>query len=199
MRALHLLCARVRLLVLSIVLGLSTVATARAEVIPFSNGWSGLLEAGAIAGDFFFSNGLTLDSATSDLDPLPGSGTWTGPGGTIDLDFNSRTLVPNVPFEQYTGTFTITGGTGAFAGSSGGGNYSSIYVTIAGGDTQVTMFSQGEISLIPEPAVWLLLAGGLGLLGFLRIRRAAIIESFSWTVTAESRGRPLSPCGRGRG
>ena len=55
--------------------------------------------------------------------------------------------------------------------ASAAGSFAALVKAISG--SQGTQFSgyQVRVAFIPEPAVWLMLAGGLGLLGFMRIRR----------------------------
>jgi len=178
MRALRSFCVRLRLLVATLILALSIPATAWSAItLPFTNGWEGLLDESTqiVTGDFFFSDPLPLSSATANIDPMVLTATWFTDGGdSITTEFTEGVLVPDVPFTQYKGTFTITGGTGpTYTGSSGGGSYLATFLTLADGTVRVTSLAQGEITLIPEPAIWLMLAGGFGLLGFVRIRRAA--------------------------
>jgi len=74
--------------------------------------------------------------------------------------------------------FTIVGGPG---GTPGGIAYVNFIATAAGSFAALVKATSGgggsgyqvEVTAIPEPAVWLMLAAGLGLLGFVRIRRAS--------------------------
>ena len=61
-----------------------------------------------------------------------------------------------------------------FLDSVGGGDFKAfVFYSAPGIVAKVTAVNSGEIRLIPEPAVWVMLATGFGLLGFVRIRRAA--------------------------
>ena len=81
--------------------------------------------------------------------------------------------ITDVPITGFSHTAGTPGGVDHvefFA--SAAGSFAALVKAISG--AQGTQFSgyQVRIAFIPEPAVWLMLAGGLGLLGFMRIRRA---------------------------
>lgn len=175
MRALQFVSVRLHALVVAAAL-VSGIPSAAWSAILFTNGWEGLLDETTriITGEFFLSDPFPLLTATADINPAARTATWFGPGdASITGQFSEGVPVEDVPFEQYTGTFTIVSGTGAYELYRGGGTYSATFLTLADGSVRVTSLNQGEITVIPEPAIWLMLAAGLGLLGFVRLRRAA--------------------------
>jgi hypothetical protein len=175
MRALQFLSLRLRVFIAAVVLA-SGMPSAAWSAILFTNGWEGLLDDSTqiITGEFFLSDPFPLLTATADINSDVRTATWFGPGGdSITTEFTEGVPVDDVPFEQYTGMFTIVSGTGAYELYRGGGTYSATFLTLADGSVRVTSLNQGEITVIPEPAIWLMLTAGLGLLGFVRLRRAA--------------------------
>lgn len=78
--------------------------------------------------------------------------------------------------EDFTGRFSFTGGTGRYAGATGGGTYvgHSDYTA----DNPLALFSGastldsiGTVTTVPEPETYAMLLAGLGLLGFAAQRR----------------------------
>jgi hypothetical protein len=96
----------------------------------------------------------------------------------IDAFFDASSLlemkITDVPITTLSSTVGTPGGV-AYVDffASAAGSFAALVKAISG--SQGTQFSgyQVRVAFIPEPAVWLMLAGGLGLLGFMRIRRAA--------------------------
>lgn len=75
------------------------------------------------------------------------SGTWTWSHGSDSLTgtFTTLTAEPGfaaTPFSRYTGTRTVTGGTGYFAGATGSGT-AELFLYVTGGDGNGTTFYQG--------------------------------------------------------
>jgi hypothetical protein len=177
MQALQFWFVRLRILIIVLALGAGTGVSGPAwSAIQFSNGFIGTvagdLETGILSGAFLQSFPFPLDTVTADLGA--GTATWVDP----DSDELHLTYVPDdgvflsPALQKFTGTFEITGGTGKFLGNSGSGTFESfVFYSAPGTIALVTGINAGI--LIPEPAVWLILVAGLGLLGFVRIRRAA--------------------------
>lgn len=175
MRALRFLSLRLRLLVATVTLALSIPGPVW-SAIDFSNGLNATLtgdvSTGTLSGTFFQSLPFPLTSSTADLGA--GTATWIDPvGDEIHLTFvGDGGVFLNDFLQKFTGTFDIVGGTGKFLDNTGGGSFEAFFFYSAPGTVaQVTAINVGTI--IPEPAVWLMLAVGFGLLGFMRIRRAA--------------------------
>ena len=65
-------------------------------------------------------------------------------------------------------------GTGKFLDGVGSGDFKVfVFYSAPGVVAKVTASIRARSRLIPEPAIWVMLAAGLGLLGFVRLRRAA--------------------------
>ena len=107
---------------------------------------------------------------------VPTGGTWFGPGGEIQLAFSNVVASEvNAVGRKFAGLLHATGGTGQFEHSTiEDGSFEAFFIFSApnGPLAYATTLSFGKISFVPEPTIWLMLAGGLGLLGFMRIRRA---------------------------
>lgn len=99
--------------------------------------------------NFMNFTGNTLDYAFGAA-AAPGSvasGTWSWTNGTDSLTgtFTTLTAEPSfaaTPFSRYTGTRTVTGGTGYFAGATGSGT-AELFLYVTGGDGNGTTFYQG--------------------------------------------------------
>ncbi len=180
MRAAQAVPHRLRLLVAAAALALSVPTTAWSTLImPFTGGWEGFLDQATqqITGEIVLSDLLPLASATAHLDPAGPyitTSTWVGAGGgLIETAHGAGTLAPNVAFVQYAGSFTFTAGSGPTdSTSTDSGSYLADMLTLANGSGQAAPPAQGDMAGMPELAVWFLLAG-LGLFGFVRLRRAA--------------------------
>jgi hypothetical protein len=162
--------SKARLLIVAFALGVPASAW---SAIQFTNGWNGTQpDPNTLEGTFFQSIPFDLDTATVDL--ANSTAIWTdGDGDQIFTSYVSDSGTPlNAFLTKFTGTFDITGGTGKFLGTDGGGVFEAFFFYSAPGVVaQVTSINAGEITLIPEPATWLTLLGGLGLLGAARLRR----------------------------
>jgi hypothetical protein len=177
MRALIFLSLRLRSLLVVAIFALAAPSVAWSAVA-FSNGsnavLTGDLMTGTLDGVFFQSAPFQLNTSVSNL--AAGTATWFDPiGDEIHLRFAVDDSAFDNPFLQtFTGTFDIIGGTGKFLDSVGGGDFKAfVFYSAPGIVAKVTAINSGEIRLIPEPAIWVMLAAGLGLLGFVRLRRAA--------------------------
>jgi hypothetical protein len=101
-------------------------------------------------------------------------GTGTGSGTfvfTRGADSFSGTIATSATPTGFLVGYTVLSGTGLFAGLSGSGTG---VVTALDPLTSSTVryFEDGSITLVPEPATWLMwLAGGALLLGAARVRR----------------------------
>jgi hypothetical protein len=150
-------------------------------VTEFGNSWTGALSApNLISGPFVSSAppGLVFTSAEMTLaNGIPTAGTWFGPGGEIQLEFTNVVASDvNAFARQFAGLLHVTGGTGQFEHSTiEDGSFQAFFISSApnGPVANATTVSFGRITFVPEPTIWLMLAGGLGLLGFMRMRRAA--------------------------
>ncbi|WP_326532841.1 PEP-CTERM sorting domain-containing protein [Pseudorhodoferax sp.] len=102
------------------------------------------------SGSFSFSQGA--DSLTG---TLSSSGSVIAQGAGFDI------------------VYTVTGGTGVFAGLTGGGNSVARLLGNPNDPPPVSFFEAGIMNLqaIPEPQTGLLLAAGLGFLAWRRLRR----------------------------
>jgi hypothetical protein len=162
--------SNIRLLLVAFALGVPASAW---SAIQFTNAWNGTQpDANSLEGTFFQSIPFPLEKATVDL--VNSKATWIDfDGDKIFTDFvGDGGVFVNSFLQKFTGTFDITGGTGKFAGTDGGGVFEAFYFYSAPGTVvQVTAINAGEITVIPEPATWLTLVAGLGLLGAARLRR----------------------------
>lgn len=117
---------------------------------------------------FTFSS-LTAHQIVNFL-PLPpavenGTFTFTAVGGATLTGTYSGVLLPTANPLVYTvpGTFAFSGGTGQFAGATGGGQLNAL-ILFENGDLESgisTIHWTGELALVPEPTA--LALGGLGL------------------------------------
>ena len=113
-------------------------------------------------------NGPT--TALWDLGP---TGTFFGPGVEFLLAVDPQTgLAP------FYGTSTITGGTGIFAGATGSSSYRGVFNVPAGTATFVerVTISGPNVPAVPEPASWMMMVAGFGLVGA-AIRRRRVPQS----------------------
>ena len=182
MRAVRVVSHRLSLSFVIALLALCGSTPAWSEIITeFANSWSGPASTPNLVSGLFTSTvpaDLVLRTAemTVDTHGMPSGATWVGPGGEIHLEFtNVAATQMNAFAKLFTGVIHVTGGTGQFEHSTiQGGTFNSFFMFSApnGPLASASTFSSGNITFIPEPAVWLMLAGGLGLLGFMRIRRA---------------------------
>jgi hypothetical protein len=164
--------SKVRVLLVAFALGVPASAW---SAIEFTNAWNGTQpDPNTLQGSFFQSIPFDLDNATVDL--VNSTAIWSdGDGDKIFTSYVSDAGTPvNAFLTKFTGTFDITGGTGKFLGTDGQGVFEAFFFYSAPGVVaQVTSINAGEITLIPEPATWLMLLGGLGLLGAARLRRVS--------------------------
>ncbi|RYG23416.1 PEP-CTERM sorting domain-containing protein [bacterium] len=98
-----------------------------------------------------------------------GTGTYTGAGGTLDFEFDLAAGTVNTTV-SYSGAWTMTGGTGTYAGKTGQGTLTINFVTPTTTSDVFTTFS-GDLEAVPEPASMAVL--GLGTAALLRRRRKA--------------------------
>jgi len=108
-----------------------------------------------VSGTSVTSGLFTQDYATGDL-----TGTYTGTFQT-DGSTDAETL-----------TFTVTGGTSAFAGATG--SFTGLEnITLAAPDTFVLNFvgSVTEVSSTPLPSTWAMMLAGLAAVGFFAARK----------------------------
>lgn len=143
------------------------------SAIAFTNGWNGTQpDPDTLEGTFFQSIPFDLDTVT--VDTANSTAIWfDADGDQILTSYVSDAGTPvNAFLTKFTGTFDITGGTGKFLGTDGGGVFEAFFFYSSPGVvTQVTAINAGEITLIPEPATVLTLLVGLGVLGAARLRR----------------------------
>jgi hypothetical protein len=162
--------SKARLLIVAFALGVPGSAW---SAIQFSSAWNGIQpDPNTLEGTFFQS--IPFDLATATVDLVNSTAIWSdGDGDQIFTRYFSDAGTPvNAFLTKFTGTFNITGGTGKFLGTDGQGVFEAFFFYSAPGVVaRVTSINAGEITLIPEPATWLMLLGGLGLLGAARVRR----------------------------
>ncbi len=112
------------------------------------------------------------------------SGNQRGPGGfadsfsagfllngTTEINFDGPVLAFNDPFSQYTYTYTATG-----AGSL----QAYIRARGAGSDNVGIVIDNVSLSAVPEPATWMMMIAGFGLIGAaMRRKRQTVRASFA--------------------
>lgn len=132
----------------------------------------GDLRPGNSPGDLTFLNGLTLESSANTTMEIAGTGAGqfdrllvTGQltfGGTLTLNNTGYTATYGNSVDLFNWT-TTTGNFSAITGTDLGGGLS--------WDTS-SLYTDGVITVIPEPTTWALLAGSLTVLMVLRRRRS---------------------------
>lgn len=178
----------------AVLLGIISTTDARADVVSFSYTYSGSFADGAVTG-CVAPNAGTLVQGTG-LATLLGqvtvaeqycidmTGGHTGSFLLTSLagDQVFGTLTNGLSFEgaepglfTLTDTFTITGGTGRFAGVTGGGSGAG---TGDGSTGSINLTRTGTLSTpIPEPGTFLLFGagiGGVGIAAYARRRQATL-------------------------
>lgn len=144
-----------------------------------------LVSAGSYAFDPIDSNLFTQDETVllSAVSPLPAlttlhvdgvyspfstTATYSSGSGTLILDLAyENTSVGGVGVSTDSGTWTVSGGTGAYANMMGGGSYSISYN--AGNNMFSSTTVVGDIQAVPEPATMTALS--LGAIALLRRRK----------------------------
>jgi len=124
-------------------------------------------------GSFTAADSHCVNAATGNV--FDGQFAWNFGGGNTFFGTFLGTLAPTATPDvlAFTETFTLTGGTGIFAGASGSLLGTGTVTFNAGGPDSHTDF-RGTVTTVPEPAPIVLLSMGLtGVYGAARRRRKA--------------------------
>jgi hypothetical protein len=136
------------------------------ELVSFQNGGFGALSSFEYTTTNVLSNSLGGE--------YNGTGFYLGAGSDrLDISFELAPSTSNNGTITYSGAWTATGGTGSYAGASGGGTLGLNFYDLKGvpGVSQSLSILSGNMRAVPEPAS--IAALGVGTIGILRRRRKA--------------------------
>jgi len=117
---------------------------------------------------FTVSEGGIYEATITDLDSIDPPDPFFRPFTTLDMRITDAAATPLSVTASAPGSFAVVNFTASAAGT-----FAALVQATSGGAGTLFSGYQVQVTQIPEPAVWVMLAAGFGLLGFVRIRRAA--------------------------
>lgn len=168
MRAIQVFSSHLRMPVILAVLLACSLGSARAAVVFAENSTDAVIN--TVSGTEFPIHNFTVSEAgvyqatITDL-------------SSVDDFFEAFTLlsmkITNVSTLAFSGPAGTPGGVASFNFTApAAGSFVAMVKAISAAGVAPFSGYQVRVQLIPEPAVWVMLAAGFGLLGFVRIRRA---------------------------